>query len=921
MSKLYKLAVLAVLLFSVSLYAQKFTISGIVTDAATGEKLVGANVYLPDEFVGAATDENGAYSISVDPGTHRITCSYVGYDKIEKTVEVKSDMTLNFAMKEYQFTLSVTVIADRVKERQTPVAFSNIDKREMELSLGSRDIPLVLNTTPSVYATNQGGGAGDARINIRGFNQRNFAVMINGIPVNDMENGWVYWSNWDGLGDATSSIQVQRGLSAVNLAVPSIGGTMNIITDPTKHKPGAFFKSEFGTGNFKKTTLFGHTGLVGNFAMSFGMVRKTGTGHADKTWSDAWAYYLGMAYQINKNNRLELYATGAPQKHGHRLYRLNAATFSHELARDLGYPDAALRDARLREQGLLYNANWSPVSTSYQGLQWERSYWNNNINQRHDPTFMQERENYFHKPLVNLNWYSQFSDRFSLYTTVYWSGGQGGGTGTFGKIEYNYSLLQRVVDWDATIANNRSNVILDDPLGSGDSTMYVISTDRRSDPVYGRGGILRNSVNTQWTFGAISKAYWKTSKYLTVSFGIDWRKAEIDHYREVRDLLGNDFYHFTGNQFESGLQYFKQLGDKIDYFNTNTVDWLGGYGQAEYTRNKFTLYGMGGYSVIKYSFTDHFRADPNNSSKENFLETDWVNGYQFKGGASYRATNNVQLYVNGGYVSKNPIFDQVIDDNTGTLIKNPNNEKFTSFELGAFTAFLHNKLTFNLSGYFTNWTDRQVTVGVTNPDGSEGVVRVGGVSSRHLGVEFETRYQPAKWVRFTVNGSIGNWKYTKDVTGTYVANLGTGEQDTLNLFINDLKVGDAPQTQVVLGLAIFPVSGMQAEVQWRFYDNFYSEYDPFSRQDPNDRAQVWQVPSYNVVDLHFAYKIPGQVLGMNATIFAHVFNVTNELYVQDAVDNSRFNAWTVDGKNHQADDAEIFPGLPTSFNVGFSVGI
>ena len=59
----------------------------------------------------------------------------------------------------------------------------------MALRLGSQDIPLALNTVPSVYATGQGGGAGDARINVRGFNQRNVAVMINGIPVNDMENG------------------------------------------------------------------------------------------------------------------------------------------------------------------------------------------------------------------------------------------------------------------------------------------------------------------------------------------------------------------------------------------------------------------------------------------------------------------------------------------------------------------------------------------------------------------------------------------------------------------------------------------------------------------------------------------------------------------------------------------------------------
>lgn len=88
----------------------------------------------------------------------------------------------------------------------------------------SQDIPLVLNSTPSVYASADSGGAGDARLNIRGFDPRNISILINGAPTNDIENGWLYWSNWDGLGDVTSTIRVQRGLSAVTLPTPSIGG-------------------------------------------------------------------------------------------------------------------------------------------------------------------------------------------------------------------------------------------------------------------------------------------------------------------------------------------------------------------------------------------------------------------------------------------------------------------------------------------------------------------------------------------------------------------------------------------------------------------------------------------------------------------------------------------------------------------------
>ena len=118
--------------------------------------------------------------------------SFIGYSSITKSVVVEGITTLNFVLDFDVVSLSdVEVLASRASET-TPVAYTNVSKEEMEIRLGSQDIPMILNTTPSVYATQQGGGAGDARINIRGFNQRNVAVMINGVPQNDMENGWVY---------------------------------------------------------------------------------------------------------------------------------------------------------------------------------------------------------------------------------------------------------------------------------------------------------------------------------------------------------------------------------------------------------------------------------------------------------------------------------------------------------------------------------------------------------------------------------------------------------------------------------------------------------------------------------------------------------------------------------------------------------
>ena len=76
--------------------------------------------------------------------------------------------------------------------RETSVNASTISPREIALKVGNQEFPEIMNKTPGVYATKQGGGYGDSRISLRGFDQRNTSFLINDQPVNDMENGWVY---------------------------------------------------------------------------------------------------------------------------------------------------------------------------------------------------------------------------------------------------------------------------------------------------------------------------------------------------------------------------------------------------------------------------------------------------------------------------------------------------------------------------------------------------------------------------------------------------------------------------------------------------------------------------------------------------------------------------------------------------------
>ena len=256
------------------------TITGTVS-SESGRPLAGANVVVDGTDLGAATDGDGIYTIeSVEVGVS-VTATMIGYeDQVLYADQEQLDFSLASSVIEMN---ALEVLASRAGEN-TPVAYTNITKEELNLRLGSRDIPLALNTVPSVYATGQGGGAGDARINVRGFNQRNIAIMLNGVPVNDMENGWVYWSNWFGLDAVTSNIQVQRGLGASKLAIPSVGGTMNILTKGTGNKSGGKIKQEIGSFGKIRTSIGYNTGKLKNgWGLTLAGSYKQGNGFVDET--------------------------------------------------------------------------------------------------------------------------------------------------------------------------------------------------------------------------------------------------------------------------------------------------------------------------------------------------------------------------------------------------------------------------------------------------------------------------------------------------------------------------------------------------------------------------------------------------------------------------------------------------------------
>ena len=251
MRKFKHLLMVVVLCTSATIFAQT-KLTGKVVDE-TSQPLPGASIVVKGSSTGVSTDFDGNFTLETSASNGTILVSFVGYE----TKSVAFNGNQNFgaiALKLSAESLEEIVITATsfAIDRKTPVAVSTIRAEAIEVKLGTQEFPEILKSTPGVYATKTGGGYGDGRINLRGFESNNIAVMINGIPVNDMENGRVYWSNWAGLSDVTSAMQVQRGLGASKVAVPSIGGTINIISKSYDAQKGGSVRMGIGNDGYQK---------------------------------------------------------------------------------------------------------------------------------------------------------------------------------------------------------------------------------------------------------------------------------------------------------------------------------------------------------------------------------------------------------------------------------------------------------------------------------------------------------------------------------------------------------------------------------------------------------------------------------------------------------------------------------------------
>ncbi len=888
------LAVVAFLMTAIAF--SQGTITGNVVDDL-GSPLPGANVVVQGTTNGVSADFDGNFTIEVAEETGTLVISYIGF--ITKNVgftatgDIGSISLLPNA--EELEGVVVTGIMDIAKDRETPVAASTITASVIQEKLGAQEFPEILRSTPSVYATKSGGGFGDGRVNVRGFDSPNIAIMINGIPVNDMENGRVFWSNWAGLSDVTTAMQVQRGLGSSKLAISSVGGTINIITKSTELSEGGALTVSAGNDGYLKTNVSYNTGRMDNgFAASVLLGRTSGDGYINGTEFEGYNYFIGLGYEPNEKHSFQFLITGAPQVHNQRT------TSFFNMARLSDYI----------EHGAKYNFNDGTLNGEEFG-------W---------------RKNFYHKPITSLNWDWSINEKSTLSTSVYASFGRGGGTGDIGVgPSFGFASSSRYrnpangqVDYDLLTRFNSGDAVTfydgrDYQLTTNDSGEFITTS-------FGDGLVRRASINSHNWLGAISNLHTEVNENFSYDLGVDLRSYKGIHYRRVDNLLGADGYFddddinnpdhtvrangIVESDFSSIVNVFKSIDkdEKIDYHNDGLVRWLGAFGQAEYKNEVISAFVQGGISQQGFKRIDYF----NYLDSDPAQETDWENiiGGNFKGGLNINFDEANNIFVNGGYYLKQPNFDAIYLNFRNDLNPNHRNEKILGLEAGY--GLNLNNFRIKLNVYRTSWKDRFIRVGLETENGDEGFANISGVEQIHKGVEIETNYRASDFVQFKGMISLGDWEYAGDVSGVAFDD----ERNVLGdvtLFLDGVKVGDAAQFTSNIEMIVRPVENLKLSASWFTAAKLYAAISAEDFDTPGHQGSL-RLPTYNLFDVGAYYKF--KLGGSNAIALAvNVNNLFNTEYISESRTNIHGGSSGPDSYNGINTRNKAFFGFGRTWNV------
>ena len=799
-------------------------ISGTLRDADSKLGLSDVIVAINTLELVTVTDKDGAFNLSdVPAGTHELSFTGAQFVLLKMEIEV-TDRNLNLGTVELVPESGATDEGN--PEDYIPTI--TLSDEDLEQETDNQNISGILSASRDVFVSAAAFTFGPMRFRIRGYDSENTELIFNGVPMNDLESGRLFWSAWGGLNDVTRNRDTDVGLFEIPYTFGGVGGATSVDTRASMQRKQVRLSASVSNRSYQYRLMGTYsTGMMSNgWAISASASRRwADEGYIEGTFYDGYSYFLSVDRKLGDNHMLNFTGFGAPTRRGRsaastqEMYDIAGSNYYNP---NWGYQNGEKRNARVAEQHqpiFILRHDWTltnkatiTTAVSYQtgrngstALDWFDAPDPRPDYYRYLPSFFERNDEDQAASIITERLQDENNRQLNWAEM------------------YEANELSSLTD--------KFDYLLGEGAPAGKWSQYIIE-DRRYD-------------NTRANF--YSNYQHAINENFALHAGLSYQYQKVENFREVVDLLGGDFYvnvdrfairdsisnlDAQQNNLENPSEILR-VGDRLGHDYETHVQKGNAWVQGLFTLRKVDFFLGASLTNTRFWRQGNFRNGrfPDNSFGKSEVQN--FTNYAAKGGLTYKINGRNYLYANGMYQTRAPFYrNAYISPRTrDQLLPNLTDETIYGGEAGYIVRAPKIKARF--TGYYTQFQD-QVRVLRFYSDFSRafGNYILSGVDKQHLGAEvaIEAKISP----RFTLSGvaAIGEYQYNSRQTGNiFLDNVEDLSRDTedFTIYTKNLHIAGMPQRAYTFGINYNDPKYWFANLNFNYFDRVWIDFSPERR--------------------------------------------------------------------------------------------
>lgn len=723
----------------------------------------------------------------------------------------------------------------------TPVFVTTLN--DGEYSSGSAgNISGLLQSSRDVFASTAGFNFSAARFRIRGYQSDKTMILLNGIPMNDLETGRGTWYRWGGLNDITRYSETKNWLTDSPYHFGGIGGYSNINSKATGVRKGHRVSYASTNRAYSHRLMYTYgTGMQKNgwaFALSLS-TRYANEGYVDGTFYQAYSYFLAAEKNINSRHNLNLTVLGSPSLRGKgsisilETYELSGDNYYNSY---WGYQTLP-NGTRVKRNSRVADSHMPIIALSHE--------WKINDKSRLKTSLHSSFGKYGQ---TALNWYDAKDPRpdYYKYLPSYY---EGINDPTNAQRMFNnwQNESTRQVQWDALYFANSKNLYT-----HKDQDGNILEEGLRSKYI----------VENRWNnivSGGLSSLYTVEIDNITINSGIFLQAQRNHYYNTVEDLLGGDFW-VDVNQFaeqdfidpnaaQSDLQNPNRTVREGDIYANNYYIYnlnATAFGQINYSTRKVDYYAAVELSDEQFYREGLFQTGlfPDNSLGKS--ETKNFFNYAAKGGLTYKISGRQYITANGAFLTEAPTSRAAfISPRTRNVtVDDLKNETIYTGDINYILRYP--KLKMRLTYYYAERKDAIWSRSFYHDEYNSFINYVmQDVDYFHQGIEFGLDGTIYGGLSGNMVIAYGQHLYNSRPTSSiYVDNSAELLAEDKTVYLQNYKIGGMPQSAASFGLRYSGKKYWFAGANFNYFADIYLDPNPDRRTEDAIANFVESDPQY-----------------------------------------------------------------------------